>query len=80
VKRISTNLLAEVPREAVDDETLARIDDVSRAARSQSSLLRGLVTGRIWIVFHAGRRPTKHFIRHAEHEEMAALQTAGALQ
>jgi hypothetical protein len=64
----------------VDDETLAHIDNVSRAARSKSSLLRGLVTGRIWIVFHAGRQPTKHFIRHAEREEMAALQTVGAMQ
>ena len=74
-------LLAEVPRDVVDDDVLAHIDDASRKAQVKPIILRGLVTGKLWIVFHGpSSKPTRKFIRHAEREELAALPATGAMQ
>ena len=74
------HLLVEVPSTVVDDEMLARIEGINRAGGTRSSILRGLVTGNLWIVFHAGKRPAKKFIRYAESKEMAALPAVGGMQ
>jgi len=78
--RFCEHLLAEIPRENVDDDVLEHIDTASRRAQVECILLRGLVTGKLWVVFHAGPRTAKQYIRHAEREELAALPTTGVMQ
>lgn len=73
-------LLAEIPKTNIDEETLAYIDRAAEASLARSTLFRGLVTGKLWIVFHAGIRPTPSFVRRAEAEELRALPTVGAMQ
>jgi hypothetical protein len=76
-------LLGEVPREHVDQDMLAHIKNINSLigdTTTTASFIRGLITGRTWVVFHSGKGPTKKFIKDAEAEELVAMQTVGGMQ
>lgn len=77
LKRIP--LLVEMPESDIDSETSVYIAHGRSARMVNSTFLRGIVTGRSWLVFHEGKLPTRKFIRHAEAFEMEAMPTVGGI-
>jgi hypothetical protein len=75
-----SRLLVKITEADIDSETSVYIAHGRSARIVNSTFVRGIVTGRSWLVFHEGKRPTRKFIRHAEAFEMEALPTVGAMQ
>jgi hypothetical protein len=77
---VNPSLLTVIPRDTVDDDVLAHIDLASRQAQVRCTLFRGVVTGKLWVVFHPDEQPSEQYLETVEAEEIKALPTAGAMQ